>query len=471
MPITEEVKAEFERASGLEMQVDEIAESDIEQALLQISRRRAYYDRFYRYYSGDHRLVYASEKFRNTFGDLFYAVADNLAQLVVDSIGDRLQVNGFNVEEGERSLTDDAWEIWQANRMDERAGLIHREALRAGDAYALVWPDEDGRPVIWPQMASMVTVRYDDEQPNRLIWAAKLWMIKRRVRLNLYYPDRIEKYITKGTVSSTPEKASAFTPYTDDGEASVENPYGEVPIIHFANNGWLSSFGQSELCNVIPLQDALNKSLCDMLVAMEFNAFAQRWATGIEVEIDPATGKEKAPFKPGVDRLWAVENDQAKFGEFSQSRLEEFLKVQESLRAEIARVAGLPQHYVVNLSGNYPSGESLRTAEARFVAKIKARQQSFGNAWENVLRLALRISGRSDARLTAQWQDAAPMSETEHLNQLLLKQQIGVSERQLQAEAGYGEADIERMASEREAEMDAATRRFNAGLTPGGISG
>jgi hypothetical protein len=467
--LTPEVMAEYPLASGRELQIDAIANNDIEQALLQIQNRKPKYDRFYRYYAGDHRLVYATDKFKNVFGHLFYAIADNLSQLVVDSISDRLQVNGFNVEEGGKDSDDDAWEVWQMNRMDERAGLVHREALRAGDAYALVWPNKDGEPVIWPQMAHQCTVRYDDEEPDRLLWAAKVWMTEKRVRLNLYYPERIEKYITKGSVSDIPGKAQAFERLPD--EPRVENPWGEVPVIHFANNAWLSSFGESELCNVIPLQDALNKSLCDMLVAMEFNAFAQRWATGIELEIDPVTGKEKEPFRPGADRLWTTANDEARFGEFSQSRLEEFLKVQESLRAEIARVTGLPQHYVVNISGNYPSGESLRTAEARFVAKVKARQQSFGNAWENVLRLALSMKrGRID-RLATQWQDAAPMSATEHLNQLILKQGIGVSEMQLQAEAGYGEEDIKRMQTERADELDTATRRFNAGLTPGGISG
>ncbi len=443
---------------------------DIEQALAQVKAKEAQYKRAANYYLGDHRLVYATDKFRNAFGDLFYAVADNLCQLVIDAMADRLQVVGFGAEKGEKRLPEEAWKIWQANRMDDRAGQVHREALRAGDGYVLVWPDPAGQPVIWPQLATCVTVKYDDERPEKLLWAAKVWRKDKNVRVNLYYADRIEKYITRSCVDA-PSKADAFEHFEMPGEPwPVPNRWDVVPIFHFANNAWIGSFGQSELASVAPLQDALNTALSDLLVSMEFAAFQQRWATGIEAEIDEITGKAKEPFKAGIDRLWTTGNDQARFGQFEVANLEGFLKVQESLRIEIARIVGLPPHYVAAGSGANMSGEALKTAESRFVKKIKARQGAFGNSWENAMKLALQIAGTGSKgdRLTTMWEPAAPISETELLNNLLVKQQLGASEPQVLSEAGYGEADIARMLDEKAKAADDQRRRFNAGIPDGG---
>ena len=51
-------------------------------------------------------------------------------------------------------------------------------------------------------------------------------------------------------------------------------------------------------------QDAINKYRADALVASEFAAFRQRWAIGIDIPVDPETGRPIEPFKPAVDRLW-----------------------------------------------------------------------------------------------------------------------------------------------------------------------
>src|SRR5207248_10001232 len=101
------------------------------------------------------------------------------------------------------------------------------------------------------------------------------------------------------SVSAANRQAEAWT---------LNNPYGIVPVFHFANNADIGAFGQSELRAALPIQDGLNKSILDMLVAMEFSAFRQRWIAGLEVDTDPATGKQILPFQPGVERLWVAAN-------------------------------------------------------------------------------------------------------------------------------------------------------------------
>ena len=397
-----------------------ISKNEIKQALTDLKSRSAVYTKCERYYAGQHDLVFATEKFRNAFGFLFRAFSDNLMPAVVDAVADKLEVTSFQVEEGTTTLGDEAWALWERNRMDARAGEVHQEALRTGDAYCMVWPDKDGNATIYPQRAALCTVRYDQEIPGHILWGAKLWFTPApdvKVRLNLYFPDRIEKYVTVNTCpNGLPEAEGMFVEYRVTGEAwPLANDYGVVPVFHFANNAAVGRMGVSELRNVMRLQDALNKSVLDMMVAMEFAAFRQRWATGIEIEFDK-DGKPIAPFEPGVERLWTSDSPETKFGEFEESNLERFIKVQDSFRAEIARVSGVPFHYLMLNTGHFPSGEALKTAEMRHLAKVKDRQTAFGNTWEDVIGLALRMSGKNEqAQLITVWTDPAPTSVVDYV--------------------------------------------------------
>ena len=322
------------------------------------------YGRTEAYYRGEHQLAFASEKFKNTFGSLFKEFAMNLCPAVCDSVRDKLIVKGFGVEDAGRSLRSgsraleaeafadqpprprrasgtppgqegsfaaassnvaaiarDARGIWRGNRMGVRAAEVHKEVLKNGDAYIFVWPDMNGVPTIYPNRAANCTVVYDEESPGKVLWAAKCWTQRdKRVRLNLFYPDRIEKYVSvREAAGGLPEAKDFIKCGTRHAECGMEkeerardefrgphfeirNPFGVVPVFHFANNADIGSFGQSELEAAIPIQDGLNKSVLDMLVSMEFAAYRQRWAAGIEIELD-ANGKPVAPFTAGVEHV------------------------------------------------------------------------------------------------------------------------------------------------------------------------
>ena len=245
---------------------------------------------------------------------------------------------------GGGSLSTDAWRIWQTNRMGRRSGEVHKEAVKNGDAYVIVWPNARGEVTIYPNKAGMCTAVYDEETPGRVLWAAKHWRTQdKRVRLNLFYPDRIEKYISQGASENTLPDAKEFIAFgesevqsprskvegsksrrvagdTAAGSAAlhvIPNPYGIVPVFHFANNADIGAAGLSELEAAMPVQDALNKSVLDMLVAMEFASYRQRWAAGIEIEYGE-DGQPIPPFKAGVDHLWITENQDAKFGDLKR---------------------------------------------------------------------------------------------------------------------------------------------------------
>jgi len=444
--------------------------TDIGRAVKQLKANASRYKKPADYYDGKHDLCYATEKFKNAFGDLFKTFALNLCPAIVDAVADKLIVTGFNLEAGAgrnaggTDTTKEAWKLWQQNRMATRSGEIHKEALRAGDAYAIVWVDANKAVTIYPQKASSCTVFYDEETPGKILWAAKYWLMRdKKARINLFYPDRIEKWITKKACDGgqLPDEKK-WEPLA--GDETMPNPYGVVPVFHFANNTDVGSFGTSELAGAIPIQNALNKSVLDMLVAMEFAAFRQRWATGIEVELDDE-GNAKSPFVPGAERLWISESEVAKFGDFEAADLEKFLKVKDGFRTDISCVTGTPVHYFMITGAAFPqSGISIEKLESRFLSKVRDRMESFGQVWEEIMSFALRIDNKGkDIRLFTGWQNPAPLSEKEQLDNLVVKQTLGIPDEQLWEEAGYGEEDIKEFTAAAAAKQEAMVKSFNAG--------
>jgi hypothetical protein len=423
----------------------------LEQAIDQFRNQAARYRKSRRYYAGEQDLQFASEKFASTFGNLFREFALNLCPAIVDAVRDKLKIEGFglaeklatNYKNGTNSETGNAAasqidRIWRENRMAIRAGEVHKEALKNGDAYVIVWPGADGRVRIVPQSAETCTVHYDEDEPGRIAWAAKAWRdADKRTRLNLFFPDRIEKYVADDRHGKFLPDAKSFSePHADEG-VRVPNPYGIVPVFHFANNADIGAFGRSELDDAMAVQDGLNKSVLDMLVAMEVCSFRQRWIAGIEVKIDQETGKEITPFTTGMNNVWMTENAEARFGEFGASDLEQFLKVKDGFRIDMASVTGTPLYYLMPQIRGFPSGESLRKAETRFLAKVRDRQEQFGAVWEDVMSFALRLAGQPDITLTTHWEDPSPSNERDVLENLRIKHDLGVSPEQILREAGY----------------------------------
>lgn len=465
-----------------------MSELDLKWALSQYkpSRKREAYAKAYAYYDGDHPMMFATEKFRSTFFNVFSKYAENVCAPVVDSLDDRLKVVGFRastatmtsesvasplegVPERKRVQIADpdgqaAWDIWQRERLDLRSSEVHNESLLTGDAYVIVWPNEDLKAEIWPQMACEFAVQYDPNYKGRLLRACKVWFDDQESqwRLNIYLPDVILKYSTRRAQVQT-----TYIPVDQhlswDEIDQVPNPFGFVPAFHFPNQKQYKP-GISELQNVFTIQDALNKSSVDMLVAMEFASYKQRYIIGLDAEVDEETGEpvDATHKNYGVDRVMAIANEDAKVGQFDATDLTQFLKVQEKYWMTAARVTGTPLHYFYITSGDFPSGEAIKSAEGRFIKRIMDRQTAFGNTWEDVMKFAMQIDGvlptgtEEEFTISAMWEPATPRSESELADTAIKKKGIGVPRTQLLREMGYSDEEIERFIEESDAEAMAA---------------
>ena len=70
--------------------------NDLQTALDNFRCNATKYTKFQRYYDGNHDLAFATEKFQNTFGNLFREFALNLCPVVCDAVRDKLRISSVS---------------------------------------------------------------------------------------------------------------------------------------------------------------------------------------------------------------------------------------------------------------------------------------------------------------------------------------------------------------------------------------
>ena len=446
-----------------------VTTQDLARAVSDIRARGPRYRTLLDYAEGRHNLLFATEKFRNAFGELFREFADNMLDSIIDEPTSRARLQSWSANVDTDADLIQQW--WRKVRGPSRQRVTHRNAFRVGDGVAMVWPDSTGFPRLYVHEAAEWSLVYSTDDPDLLAVATRVWREGKVWRATVITPDTIERYVAKAAADAGIPSADTFTPYDTAGQAAVEtNPWG-MPVGHFPVDE-VSRYGTSVISDCMSLQDALNKSVADMLTAMEAVAYPQRWATGLQVEKRP-DGTEVNPMESGANRLiWSGSKD-AQFGSFPQGDLNGFLDVQDALRLELARKGRLPAH-AVHLRGAAapPSGVSLLVADGRAIKRVRDAEDQWELTWAYLGALALRMMGHDvdPDDLSIEWSDPSTRDEKALMETLAVKKELGVSDRQILTEAGYSQEEIDRMAAEvEEAKQDAAAERMAMG--PGMLSG
>ena len=434
--------------------------------------RQAELKRLDDYYRGVQGLRFASTKFREAFGKTFEHYAENYCGLVVDAVEERLNVTGFRMgsEPSAEQADADAWRIWQDNELDAWSQIAHVESLVKGVCYVMVSPFEAERiagrsPQVTIEDPLETIVEYAPGTRRRLV-GMKRWRddVSGFEFATLYFPDRIEKWRSEKTTVTlwANQHGRAFAERivwverAVDGEPwPLPHDLGVVPLVPLINRPRLTGEGESEIASVKPLQDAINKLAIDMLVAAEYGAFKQRWATGIEIPKDPVTGADLEPWKPGQDHFMSTAAPDAKFGQLEQTDLEPYVKAMDQKVQAIASSTRTPYHYFLRQGGQPPSGESLKSSETGLVAKAKRKHRHFGEGWEEVVRLAFRALGDARADILDSetiWANPESLTEAEHFDALVKLRSIEVPVEQLWEDAGYTPTQVARFKDMRAAE-------------------
>jgi hypothetical protein len=352
------------------------------------------------YYEGRQPLAFIAPEVRKQIGDRLPPVAVNWPRVIVDSVQRRSSVEGFRVGAGGEA-DEDLWNIWQANDLDEWAALGQLDSLVHGRAALLVWADS-GRPKITVESAHQVSFVYrPDTQDVRA--GLKTWDDGDARRAVLYLADQVRWY-----EASLDAVDGATLSALDVSWSLVEvlpNPLGAVPLVPLVNRPrLLNRDGESELTDVVPLADAVNKLATDLMVVSENFAGPRRWATGLEIPNAAAQRErlqaEAAAFWDGAakGKTWLA-GPGAQFGQFPEAQLSNFVEAIGMFTAQIAAIAGLPPHYLGINTENPASADAIRSAEATLVERAREKHRIWGNAYEQAMRLA--VAAREGVRVDA----------------------------------------------------------------------
>lgn len=462
-----------------------------------VAKQRAYHE-------GDHEthITDRLKEFLSVSEDAGDPFRLNVARIVVTAVEERLEVIGFEASD-ESDVEDEppagdemtpadelagwAWDAWQANRMDGRQSDVHEGALRDGEYFVIVdWDAENDRPRFTPHQR-YVDPQYDgdgfgckahypaDDDTQPMEYASKRWTEhlgggKTRQRMTLYYPDRVERYVIDGGVPKP----------LDDDEMPVVQPWRNalgqplgIPVIHFKNRGL-----RPEAKDALPVQDAINKTLIDLIATADLTAFRIFVAFGWHPTTDgkplSSDGDNRLNIAPGNVIGSPKSPQDASLDTIEPAELTSLIDLMDKLLLWLAMITDTPISRFTT-TRQVAAEDTLKQQETTLLAKIKKRHLLFGNAWEDCMYMARRLAnffGTEDLAeeviLSALWETPETRDEGEFLEGLALKRErLGVPLKQVWAEAGYSQAEIEAMLETEEMQ----TRNALASLALNGNEG
>jgi hypothetical protein len=371
--------------------------TDLQRAYNALSAKATPYQTLWAYYDGDQPLRYANPNLKTKFRKLVEHFTANWCAVVVDSLTDRLDLSGLSHEdEGVAKRLASAWDV---AGMDVEAEEVHKAVGVTGEGFIVADIDDDGTTAMFSNPPEICHVFYESSNPKRKRFAAKWWVDEydERRYLSLYYPERIENYVSKRKANNV-QSANAFE-LTEEGE--VANPFNPViPVFHFRRD---RRSGKGELQNVIDLQDAFNKLFADMMMASEFGAFKQRYVI---------SNADTAKLKNAPNEIWEIpageQGEQpTTVGQFDATELANFTTAMDFVANKVAVVTRTPKHYLLATGGD-PSGEALLVAESGLVKKTTSYQRRLDPAWTEVAAFLLSRAGITTDRasLKVTWNDA-----------------------------------------------------------------
>lgn len=351
-----------------------------------------------RYLTGDHDLPYAPRGAKLEYKELARKAITNWLPLISDTYTKGLFVDGYRPAKAADNARP--WAYWQANGLDARQTIVHRGALEYGAAYVMVLPGTPA-PLIRPLSPLKVRALYEDDADEFPVVA----LVQRG------------RTVDGGQLYDLLDATAVYHLVVPEGQStprligSEEHGLGVTPLVRFRDR--LDGEARGIIAPLYALQDRINEAVFSLMIALQYASFRQRWATGLAIPLDEVTGQPVEPFQAAIDRLWISDNPDARFGDFAQTDVSGHLRTYESAVRTLAAIAQTPPHVLLGDLINL-SADALAAAEASTQRKMGEYETIFGEAWEQVFRLAALAAGdleaATDTSAQVRWRDTEARS-------------------------------------------------------------
>jgi hypothetical protein len=433
-----------------------------------------------RQYDDGNQFVALTERLRQFLGgDVTNTTEDykrlrlNLVRTVTTAVVERLIVTGFDSDEVgaiEESPTPTgeatpktikpvaAWAtaLWQQARMDATQRRVHHATLRDSESFVIVdWDVLMGRPTFTPHLRFIdgsvdgdnegCRAFYADDDPDRaLLFVSKRWTEvvfdaaghrTQRQRMNLYYPDRIEKY--KGFPGAWAEVQDPLDPSWPLRWLDKKGQPLGIPAIHFRSTAGM------EAREAIGPQNAINKTIIDLMAAGDATAFRILIALGwnpVDANGDPL------PIEPG--RWLGTPNKDANVIVVEPADLSGLVGLVDKWIHWTAMVTDTPVSRFISTAQIAAEG-TLKEQEGPLITKTRNRAGEMGDAWEDCMSMARRLANTFGgaaldevAQLSTLWEPFQARDEDAELARAAKKQALGIPRRQILLELGYDAAQV-----------------------------
>lgn len=407
------------------------SENDLKVGYLALKRASRQAKVFNNYYDGDQPLIYTHERLKEVFGrdKAIMKFVINWCCVVIDSALDRLVFKGWDSENQSTNIQLD--EFFKLNKFQQLSKKVFKDALITGDGY-IIFDMVDGVPTPYWNSPEELIVIYKNEDYSQKAFAVKQWKdeITEITHLNFYYERYIEKY-----VATKPVNYNSFSLLE-----TVPNPFNKIPVVHFA-------LDQLELANVLPIQNAINKTFSDMMVIGEFGAFPQRWAI-TNADIDALTSSPASIM--GIPK-GASDEENTQVGQFESANLNMYLETMDKLANSIAIITRTPKHYFMP-SGANVSGEALMVMESPLIKKCEQFQENFSESLNEVAEFVVE-----DSEITTVWGRIQTEQIETNARVMEILKRLGIPLMTIVRRMGWGQDEVDQMMKDmaEQAEKDA----------------
>jgi hypothetical protein len=482
--------------------------SPVSNALAALALTRPAYEEARAMYDGDVQEVIAAPRLADILAGNGSTYCVNYARTPVDVLVERTMIQGWTGKD--RAALAGIQQAWDDNELGLEAKDVHRQAYEYGDAYLIGWRDDElpGRVSVYTHGPSDVRVFYDPARPRRKSHAVHTWLevgdrgdegnglgVGTWRRVNLYYPDHLERYVSRyAVIDGTGQAVERLSPddedwrdFDDDGDDSMivyadEGMPDVVPVFHFRTG---RPYGRPEHADAFGPQRGINKLVVSMMGAVDYHILPQRYALTASalsgapgVEVDPFAGTPDAEpggtdgladadLESGPGGVWLLSGDKLEVGQFAAALMSNFLEPKNDLVESMAAVTDLPLDRFRATGGQAISGESKRMSEIPLNKKTSDRFAQFGVTWRewSAWVLAVQASAAAPVPVDVQVAWAPPETYSDQASWATAKLQLeaGVPYEQVLRERGYSAELVAQWAATAFQRVGLAT----AGAAPG----